>query len=393
MAGKRNKFELADAVRKFGKSLIERGNLSPVQTKALHNILQCRTASLGGHEEVCDHCGVIRYSYNSCGDRHCPKCQGNKQALWIEDLQEAALPVKHYHIIFTVPHCLNEVCLWDQRMYYNILFSSVWRTLHSFGYTHYGVETGAVAVLHSWGQNLSLHPHIHCIVPATGYSLRGEWKHIGKNGHYLYPVFQLSDTFQGKFLNSLKRKLKKKGMLEGFDKQVQKAWKTRWVVDCEASMAGAEHVIRYLGQYTHRVAISNHRILDMTDTHVTFVAKDYRDRAIQKPVTFDGVEFLRRFCLHVFPKRFVRIRRYGIYNPTTIRNLDLQFIPEKKPDIEQLASPKEKETTAERIRRLTGFDAGLCPVCKKGRMRVIREIPRIRSPAAHLPTILLSMLH
>jgi hypothetical protein len=390
MAGKRNKLELADVVRKFGKSLIFRDNLSPGQTKALHNILRCRTASLGGHEEACDHCGTIRYSYNSCGDRHCPKCQGNKQALWIEDLQEATLPVKHYHIIFTVPHCLNEVCLWDQRMYYNILFSSVWRTLHSFGYTHYGAETGAVAVLHSWGQNLSLHPHIHCIVPAAGYSLRGEWKPIGKTGHYLYPVFQLSDAFQSKFLNSLKRKLNKTGMLEGFNKQVQKAWETRWVVNCQASMAGAEHVIRYLGQYTHRVAISNHRILDMTDTHVTFVAKDYRDRAIRKPVTLDGVEFLRRFCLHVFPKRFVRIRRYGIYNPTTIRNLDLQFIPEKKPDIDQLTNPVE--TAAERIRRLTDFDIGLCPVCKKGRMRMIRELPRIRSPADHLPTMLLSLL-
>ena len=220
--------------------------------------------------------------------------------------------------------------------------------------------------------------------------LRGEWKPLGKTGHYLYPVFQLSDTFQGKFLDSLKRKLKKKGMLEGFDKQVQKAWKTLWVINCEASMAGAEHVIRYLGQYTHRVAISNQRILDMTDTHVTFIAKDYRDRAIRKPVTLDGIEFLRRFCLHVFPKRFVRIRRYGIYNPTTIRNLDLQFIPEKKPDIDQLANPVE--TNAERIKRLTGIDASLCPVCKKGRMRVIREIPGIRSPAAHLPTMLLSLL-
>jgi hypothetical protein len=393
MAGSRNKFELADVVRKFGKSLIEQDRLSPGQTKALFNILRCRTASLGGHEEECEHCKANRYSYNSCGDRHCPKCQAAKQAIWIEDLQEATLPVKHYHIIFTVPHCLNEVCLWDQRMYYNILFSSVWRTLHSFGYTHYGAETGAVAVLHSWGQNLSLHPHIHCIVPAAGYSLKGEWKNIGRNARYLYPVHQLSDTFRGKFLDSLKRKLKKKGILEGFDKHVQKAWKFRWVVNSEPSMAGAQHVIRYLGQYTHRVAISNHRIINITDTHVTFIAKDYRDRAIRKPVTLDGVEFLRRFCLHVFPKRFVRIRRYGIYNHTTIRNLDLQFVPEKKPDIEQLVSPKKEETSAERIKRLTGFDMGLCPVCNKGRMRVVRGIPRIRSPAAHLPTILLSLLN
>jgi len=390
MAGSRSKYELADAVRKFGKSLIEQERLSPEQTKALHNILQCRTASLGGHEEVCDHCGTIRYSYNSCGDRHCPKCQGVKQAIWIEDLQEATLPVKHYHIIFTVPHCLNDICLWDKSMYYNILFSAVWRTLHSFGYTHYGVETGAVAVLHSWGQNLSLHPHIHCIVPAAGYSLKGEWKNIGKNARYLYPVYQLSDTFRGKFLDSLKRKLNKMGMSQGFNKQMEKANKTRWVVYSEASMAGAQHVIRYLGQYTHRVAISNHRILSITDTHVTFIAKDYRDRATQKPVTMKGVEFLRRFCLHVFPKRFVRIRRYGIYNHTTIRNLDLQFKAQQKPDIEQLASSGETKT--ERIKRLTGFDKGLCPICKKGRMRTIRDIPRIRSPAANLPRLLFSML-
>ena len=158
-------------------------------------------------------------------------------------------------------------------------------------------------------------------------------------------------------------------------------------------MAGAEHVIRYLGQYTHRVAISNHRILNITNTHVTFIAKDYRDRAAKKPVTLDGVEFLRRFCMHVFPKRFVRIRRYGIYNPTTIRNLDLQFVPEEKQDIEQLVAPKGKESVADRIKRLTGLDVGLCPECKKGRMHVIREMPRIRSPAAHLPTLLAMQLY
>lgn len=393
MEDSRNKFELADVVRKFGNQLIEQDNLSPQQIKVLFNILQCRTASLGGHEEVCDHCGTIRYSYNSCGDRHCPKCQGIKQAIWIEELQEATLPVKHYHIIFTVPHCLNAICLWDKNMYYKILFKAVWSTLHRFGYTHYGVETGAVAILHSWGQNLSLHPHIHCIVPAAGYSLKGQWKHIGQNGYYLYPVHQLSDTFKGKFLDSLKRKLKKTGMYNNFYKHVQKAYKSRWVVYSEASMAGAEHVIRYLGQYTHRVAIANHRILNITGTHVTFIAKDYRDRAAKKPITLEGVEFLRRFCMHVFPKRFIRIRHYGIYNHTTIRNLDLQFIPKKKPDIEQLAMPKEKETAVERTKRLTGFDVGLCPACKKGRMHVIREMPRIRSPAAHLPTLLSIQLH
>jgi len=389
----KSKLELATVVRKFGKQLIQKEKLSPQQTKALYNILQCRTASLGGHEEVCNYCGEITYSYNSCRDRHCPKCQAAKQAIWVEELMKTTLPVKHYHIIFTLPHDLNDICLWNDSMYYKLLFSAVWRTLHSFGYTHYGAETGAIAMLHTWGQNLSLHPHIHCIVPAAGYSLKGEWKPLGKSGLYLYPVHELSKTFKGKFMDSLKRKLKKENMLSAFNEQIQKAYQTPWVVNCEPSLAKADHVIRYLGQYTHRVAISNNRILDITNSHVKFIAKDYRDKAIKKPISLEGSEFLRRFCLHVLPKGFVRIRRYGIYNATTKRNLDLQFVPEDKPDIEKLIKGLVKETTLERIKRLTSIDIGLCPACKKGRMVVIRELPRIRSPATgHLPTILFKAL-
>lgn len=385
-----NNYELADVIRKFGKQLLVHKNLSPRQVKALNNIVDCRTSIMGGHEEVCDCCGIIRYSYNSCGDRHCPKCQITRQAVWVEDLINATLPVKHYHIIFTVPHQLNDICLWNDRMYYKILFSAVWRTLHSFGYSHYGAETGAIAILHSWGQNLSLHPHIHCIVPAAGYSINGEWKNIGKYQNYLYPVHQLSDTFKGKFLDSLKRNLNKLNMTDAFEKQIKKAGATRWVVYSESSMAKAEHVIRYLGQYTHRVAITNQRIIDISDTHVTFIAKDYRDYAQKKPVTMEGVEFLKRFCMHIMPERLVRIRRYGIYNHTTIRNLNLQFIP--APVIAAQKMEKIIETNSERIKRLTGFDAKKCSVCKMGKMMKIRQMPRIRSPAGHLPTILFSKL-
>jgi len=393
MAGMRkSKFELADVVCKFGKALIEKEKLSPGQVKALYNILQCRTSALGGHEEECDHCKEVRYSYNSCGDRHCPKCQNTKQAIWVEDLMKSTLPVKHYHIIFTVPHCLNDLCIWDSSMYYKILFSAVWRTLHSFGYTHHGAETGAIAVLHSWGQNLWIHPHIHCIVPAAGYNLKGNWINIGKTEKYLYPVHQLSDTFKGKFLDSIKRMLNKKGMPDAFSSQVINAENKRWVVHSEPSLASAEHVIRYLGQYTHRVAISNQRIINISDTHVTFISKNYRDRGQNKPVKLDGVEFLRRFCMHVFPKGFTRIRRYGIYNHTVIRNLELKFVPDDKNNIETIAKSKEKETTTERVIRLIGFDIGLCPKCKIGRMHIIRKLPRIRSPAGHLPSILFSKL-
>ncbi len=382
----RPKFELSDAVRLFGEGLVAKGSLNSLQLKVLGNISQCRTAALGGHEQACLNCGTVSYSYNSCGDRHCPKCQAAKQAFWIEDLVHSTLPIKHYHIIFTLPHKLNSVCLYNQRMYYDLLFAAVWNTLRAFGYSHYGVEGGAVAVLHTWGQNLSLHPHVHCIVPSAGYTLDGKWKNIGHSGKYLYPVHQLSQAFKGRFLDSLKRSLRKQNALTMFDDKIRQAYASRWVVHCEPSLADAGHVVKYLGQYTHRVAITNQRILNITDSKVTFIAKDYREGAIKKPVTLEGIEFLRRFAMHILPWRFVKIRRYGIYNPTTKRKLGLQFAPDEKPDIDTLIKKKQPpETNQERFKRLTGIDPCKCQVCKTGIMVAVRELPKIRSPVWFFP--------
>ena len=195
-----------------------------------------------------------------------------------------------------------------------------------------------------------------------------------------------------KFLDSLKRKLRQCDKLDNFDVYIQQAYQKPWVVFSEASMAKSEHVIKYLGQYTHMVAISNQRILNITDTHVTFVAKDYRDKAQQKPVTLSGVEFLRRFCLHVLPKRFVKIRRFGIYNATTKRHLELQFVPEERSDILETENSKEKETAQQLIKRLIGIDVHKCRVCNKGTMQIVKTIPRIRSPSQHLPSLFLALL-
>jgi hypothetical protein len=377
--------DLAQVVKTFGKSFLKSSLLSPQQTKVLHQIVSCGTATLGGHKELCDSCGAIRYHYNSCGDRHCPKCQYTKQIKWIDTLQKQALPVKHYHIIFTVPHSLNQVCLWDNKFYFSILFKSVWETLRSFGYTYYGVESGAIAVLHTWGQNLSLHPHVHCIVPSVGVDLKGNWKHIGKKDKYLYPVKQLSATFKGKFLYELKRKLKELNHT-GFSSHIQKAYSKNWVVFSEAPMSGVNQVIKYLGQYTHRIAISNQRILGITDNQVRFLAKDYRDNATVKKVKLQGVEFLRRFVQHVLPKGFMRIRRYGVYNATTQRNLNRPFTQDKS-SFEKLVEQKEKELELQILK------VHRCPVCEKGKMIVVSELPRIRSPVGHLPSILLSLLN
>lgn len=375
----RQDVELSDIVKQFGHNLSEQVKLNFLQINVLNRIASCRTAVMGGHKQECDCCGDISYSYNSCGDRHCPKCLAAKQAQWIEKLQSQTIPVKHYHIVFTLPHCLNSICLFNNQTYYNLMFRSMWSTLRSFGYSHYGVETGAVAILHTWGQNLSLHPHIHCIVPAAGYALDGKWKHIGKSDNFLFPVHQLSAAFKGRMLDSLKRSLKKDGYFENFNQTLQIAWKTNWVVHCEPSLAKVDHVIKYLGQYTHRVAITNDRILKISDSEVTFIAKDYRDNAQKKPVTLQATEFLRRFCLHILPKRFVKIRRYGIYNHTTRcklipKNLDLA------PAVVTKTKKNSNETAADILLRITGIDCRKCPKCKTGYLKTIAELPRIRSP-------------
>lgn len=382
----KSKYEIADIIQKFGNEYIKQFNPGHDTVKILLDIAQCRSSVLGGHEEKCDSCGHVRYSYNSCGNRHCPKCLASKQAAWIEALMKKSLKVRHYHVIFTVPHILNSICLYNKALYYKVLFSTVWDTLKTFGYTSFSAETGAVCILHSWGQNLSLHPHIHCIVPAAGVKLNGEWCSIGTNDKYLYPVKQLSSLFRGKFLYRIKQALNKLNQTNNFNNEIQCAYKKSWVVYCESSLASVDHVVKYLGQYTHRVAISNDRILDITDNHVSFIAKDYRDNATKKILKLSGVEFLRRFCQHFLPKRFVKIRYYGIYNHTTKRNLNIEFEPEKHPVNEVI------EDSIERVKNLTGFDISQCPKCEKGRMKTISIIPRIRSPSVNVKTILSSLL-
>ncbi len=366
-------FELAQIIKQFAKPFVQRYKPNAYHLRILNALSICRTLALGGHASACDACGAISVSYNSCRNRHCPKCQLSKQAFWVDDLMQACLPVKHYHIVFTLPHELNDICLLDSAWFYNLLFASAWGTLRTFGYRNFGSETGAICVLHTWGQNLSLHPHLHCIVPAAGFTLAGNWKMIGSGGKYLYPVELLSIDFRSHFMKKLKAWLIKQNLLLKYQQMLDKAWKKPWVVFCEPSMAKAEHVVKYLGNYTHRVAISNSRILNIDDKSVTFLYKDYADNARQKPVNLDGVEFLRRFCMHILPKRFVKIRRFGIYSSAYKSIVQKQ---KPKPGIEKL----KKESLQERLLRLTGFDIFLCPVCNQGKLHRFEEIPKVRSP-------------
>ncbi len=367
----RPRHEVADIIQSFGESFIDKHQPNSYQLRVLNALALCRTSALGGHRYQCDYCGNVQIGYNSCRNRHCPKCQGSNQALWVEDRIRQAYAVQHYHLVFTVPDSLNNICMIDSQWFYNNLFDCVWQTLRTFGYTQYGVETGAVCVLHTWGQNLSLHPHIHCLVPAMGYSLNGMLKPVAKSGRYLFCVQKLSSSFKGRIMGAVKTRLKQIDSYSQHKASIEKAFSTDWVVYSEPSFGKTENVIRYLGQYTHRVAISNQRILSVNEHDVTFNMKDYADNCKTKPITLTGEEFLRRFCLHILPKGFVRIRHYGIYSSrfrsTVINNKDKMII-------------KVKESTAERLVRLTGFDVFVCNKCNKGRMLVIENLPRIRSP-------------
>jgi hypothetical protein len=371
----RPKFEVSQIVDRFGSQFIEQCQPNSFTLRTLDALHKCRTAALGGHKDVCDCCGKQRISYNSCGNRHCPKCQSNKQALWVDDRISDALDVKYFHVVFTVPEALNPVCLLDSKQFYNSMFECVWSVLQTFGYSHYGVEGGAICVLHTWGQNLSLHPHIHCIVPAAGLTLKGKLKHISKQGKYLYPVRMLSAVFRGKMLEKIKRQLKQSNQLPQYQSLLDGLWKKPWVVYCEPPLGNAQQIVKYLGQYTHRVAISNHRIENIDDSGVSFFYKDYKDKSKKKLTKLSGVEFLRRFCMHILPYRFVKIRHYGILSSKSkqkdrIKPLQTQKQQEVKP----------KETAQQRILSLTGFDRYQCPFCKTGIMHTIELLPRIRSP-------------
>ncbi len=372
---KHSGYEVAQIIEQFGDDFVKEHHTNSWTTRTLNALKICRTVSLGGHKEKCDHCQKIRISYNSCRNRHCSKCQGSKQVFWIEDVSKKIMDTKYFHVVFTVPEQLNVVCLLDSRKFYSILFQSVWQSLRTFGYTHYGVESGALAILHTWGQNLSLHPHIHCLVPAAGIDLFDNMKKISKKGKYLYPVDKLSIEFRSNMMKRLKKHLRGNNQLSKHQPLIDKVWAKDWVVFCEPSFADADRVIKYLGQYTHRVAISNHRIQNITNSSVSFFYKDYKDGEKRKRITLSGIEFLRRFCMHILPKGFVKVRYYGILS----NRYSKQTAMYRKPQI-----VLKDQTIQGRILRLTGFDVYKCPFCKNGQMKTIEIIPRIRSPVKFL---------
>ena len=373
-ATQRPTLELADIIRRHGPAFRARGGVPAHHLRTLSAIERCRTAQLGGHLNVCTDCGSTQIAYNSCRNRHCPKCGGLARELWIQDRRRELLPVRYQHVVFTLPHELNDWCRYNDRLCYNLLFRTAWLTLKTFGKDPrwLGADIGATMVLHTWGQNLSLHPHVHCIVPSGG--LAGEqWaspKRGGRSG-FLFPVKAMAKFFRGRFLPALveawhrgelqrPRKLELQGRT--FKKWCQPLWRKNWVVYAKAPFQGPDAVVEYLGRYTHKVAISNHRLLGLDDTGVTFKYKDYRTGERNKSMHLVGPEFLRRFCLHILPPRFVRIRHYGILSNAR----KTTALAAARGALGQ-APPPPKPTRKERVRvlleNLVGRPLDDCPDC------------------------------
>jgi len=367
----KNSFEIADIIEQFGSEFVAKHKPNSWTLRTLNALRICRTAALGGHEELCDSCAKTRFSYNSCRNRHCPKCQSSKQAAWVEDVSNRIIDTKYFHLVFTVPQELNSICLLNSSGFYNALFSSVWQTLRSFGYSDYGTEIGALAILHTWGQNLSLHPHIHCLIPTAGITLAGNIKRISKKGKYLFPVRKLSVDFRSNMMRAIKKQLIDTNLLIQNKAIINNAWSKNWVVHSQPSFSNAEHVIGYLGLYTHRVAISNHRIVDVSKQSVSFLYKDYRDQNKIKTTKSNGTEFLRRFAMHILDKGFVKVRYFGALSNRYSKDIAMYRKTSTKPT---------NESSQERIKRLTGFDVSKCPYCNKGKMVIKEVIPRVRSP-------------
>lgn len=369
--------ELANILSVHLSEYLSTNSISAHQLTTLKALEHCRTAHLGGHIDACDHCGHLRISYNSCRNRHCPKCQTTNREKWILARQADLLPVSYFHVVFTLPDSLNSLCLQHPQALYSLLFQAAWSTLSSFGQDakHLGAKIGMVAVLHTWGQNLSLHPHLHCIVPGGGITSSGHWKKARAKGKYLFPVKALSKVFRARYVSLLRQfVLSTKVALE--PRLCKELFAKDWVVYCKRPFLGPQQVIEYLGRYTHKVAISNHRLQSLQDGKVRFAYKDYRQEAKKKMMALQAVEFIRRFSLHILPLKFVRIRHYGILS-SKAKGHDLTLA---RKDLKAEA-PKKSVLDWQTICRVRlGYDVEQCPCCKKGRMREIFRFQASRSP-------------
>ncbi len=345
--------------------------------RVVRDIVSCRTPLLGGHLQVCDHCGRETPFYNSCRNRHCPKCQSLEQTRWVEAQERSLLPVEYFHLVFTVPTALHPFFLADRRGGYALLFEAALETLHDVCRRRLGALPGTIAVLHTWTQTLAFHPHVHCIVTGGGLvTSRDRW--IASRPGFLVPVRVLSRVFRGKLLERFDHTLRKRtsGVGPPLGHQLlRQAASREWVVYSKAPMAGPAQVLRYLGRYTHRIAIGNERLVALKQGLVTFRYRDRKREGAKRLLTLEGPHFVQRFLLHVLPRGFVRVRHFGLQ----ANGCRSRLIARVRQLLHEPAPPQPDRTNPESwqdlYRRLTGRDPARCPYCNLGTLRPVAAPP------------------
>ena len=388
----KTKFELAQVIEQFLDEGF-RKQLTVHHQRTLNAIRCCRTAALGGHVDACTHCGHLVISYNSCRNRNCPKCQGLQKEMWTLQREEELLPVAYFHVVFTLPHEINQIVLRNSRFVFNLLFESAWYVLNKFGRDPkwIGAQSAATMVLHTWGQNLQLHPHVHCIVPAGGLDKNKKWVNPRKgNSKFLYPILAMNKVYKAFFMRQLRAAIEG-GLLvlppafssrSHYQTWKENLYKKDWVVYAKPPFSKVKNVVDYLARYSHRIAITNARITNITESTVTFRYKDYRKNGQAKTMTLPGKIFLKRFCLHILPARFRKIRHYGfLANRTKTTSLNIA----KKELLQKLhisLTRTERRALAKEI--LFGKKDKRCPCCGAKKLVCIDGWERNKSPPSYL---------
>lgn len=382
---------LGSLLREYGGKYISQNRITQEQRSLIHLLSACRTAGLGSHFEQCDHCHYLGKANNSCRNRHCPVCQQKEKLQWLDKRMKELLPVGYYHLVFTLPHELNPLCLQNKKVIYALLFKAVSQTLLELSKDtrHLGADIGLITVLHTWGQNMKEHPHLHCIMPAGGLSFdREHWVHIPEKNNFFIAGKILAAKFRGKFLDMLDKSRQKgelvfhgkisdiKGPVQ-FNRFLTPLYKKQWVVNVQAPMGKPEKILEYLSRYVFRIAITDRRIIKVKDGKVHYSCKDYRSGSFRQ-IKLDVNEFIRRFLLHELPKGFFKVRYYGIFssryrkqNIETARQLLSEETENKKTEaLEDGTRVWEKQDTvwSEILECIQNFRQPNCPVCKKGRL-------------------------
>lgn len=382
-------YEVADVVRQFGAAYRAKYALTREEARALRDIEECRTAALGGHVDECEQCGAVHYYWHSCRNRHCPKCQGLAKAQWVAERQAELLPIPYFHVVFTLDHVFNRLMKYNQWVLYSLLIAVASRLLKEYGERYLGGEIGFLVVLHTWGQKLDYHVHLHCIVMGGALTKAGAWRQADES--FLFPIVELSAAFRDAFCAGVSE-LQRTGQLRFVGDAVEwadpavlaaklaESRAKKWEVYAKPPFGGPEKVLKYLGGYVNRIAISNRRLVEVNEAEVRFTYRDYQDADKVKELTLTGEEFLRRFVQHVLPAGFVRIRYYGLWHPCQRRKLAqcrrLLGLTSALPEVVE-------RSVEEWLLALRGVDITRCPTCGEGPLRRIGEVAALRPRCRH----------